>query len=232
MLVVDEIHTYYGESYVLQGVSLEVIAGQVTVLMGRNGVGKSTTVKTIMGLAPARQGRVVLDGEDVTRMATHRIARCGIGLVPQGRRVFPSLTVREHLLVGGRRAHETWTLERIFELFPPLHQRIDQRAGNLSGGEQSMLAIARALRAEPRCLILDEPTEGLAPVYVDSVLEVILQLKQTGSIGLLAVLPEIPLARAVADTIYVMGKGSVVFSGTKEQFEQREDIHEQHIGVG
>jgi branched-chain amino acid transport system ATP-binding protein len=185
-----------------------------------------------MGLAPARHGKVVLDGEDVTHLATHRIAKLGIGFIPQGRRVFPSLSVREHLLVGGRRAHEAWTLERIFELCPPLHQPNDQRAGNLSGGEQSMLAMARALRTEPRCLILDEPTEGLAPVYVDIVLEVILQLKQDGGIGLLAVLPEIRLARAVADQVYVMGKGSVVFGGTKEQFEQREDIHEQHIGVG
>jgi branched-chain amino acid transport system ATP-binding protein len=232
MLVVDDIHTYYGESYVLQGVSLEVAAGSVTVLMGRNGVGKSTTAKTIMGLAAARQGKVVLEGHDVTRMSTHRIARRGLGFVPQGRRVFPSLTVREHLVVGGRREAEAWTLERIFDLFPPLRQRIDQRAANLSGGEQSMLAVARALRTEPRCLILDEPTEGLAPVYVDIVLDVILQLKQAGDIGLLAVLPEIPLARAVADTVYVMGKGRVVFSGTKEEFESREDIHEQHIGVG
>jgi branched-chain amino acid transport system ATP-binding protein len=232
MLVVDDIHTYYGESYVLQGVSLEVAAGGVTVLMGRNGVGKSTTVKTIMGLTAARQGKVVLDGDDVTRLPTHRIAKRGLGFVPQGRRVFPSLTVREHLVVGGRRTNETWPLDRIFELFPPLHARIDQRAANLSGGEQSMLAVARALRTEPRCLILDEPTEGLAPVYVDIVLDVILQLKRAGGIGLLAVLPEIPLARAVADTVYVMGKGRVVFSGTKEEFERREDVHEQHIGVG
>jgi branched-chain amino acid transport system ATP-binding protein len=152
--------------------------------------------------------------------------------LPQGRRIFPSLTVREHLVVGGRGATEQWTLERIFDLFPPLRQRIDQRAANLSGGEQSMLAVARALRTEPRCLILDEPTEGLAPVYVEIVLDVILQLKQQGDIGLLAVLPEIPLARAVADTVYVMGKGRVVFSGTKDEFESREDIHEQHIGVG
>jgi branched-chain amino acid transport system ATP-binding protein len=200
--------------------------------MGRNGVGKSTTAKTIMGLTAARQGRVVLDGKDVTRLPTHRIAKRGLGFVPQGRRVFPSLTVREHLTVGGRQTHEQWTLDRIFELFPPLHARIDQRAANLSGGEQSMLAVARALRTEPRCLILDEPTEGLAPVYVEIVLDVILQLKQAGDIGLLAVLPEIPLARAVADTVYVMGKGRVVFGGTKDEFERREDIHEQHIGVG
>jgi branched-chain amino acid transport system ATP-binding protein len=232
MLVVDDIHTYYGESYVLQGVSLEVAAGAVTVLMGRNGVGKTTTVRTIMGLTAARKGRVLLEGEDVTRLPTHRIAKRGLGFVPQGRRVFPSLSVREHLGVGGRRENETWTLDRIFDLFPPLLQRIDQKGATLSGGEQSMLAVARALRTEPRCLILDEPTEGLAPIYVDIVLEVILQLKQAGDIGLLAVLPEIPLARAVADTVYVMGKGSVVFSGTKDEFEQRKDVHEQHIGVG
>jgi branched-chain amino acid transport system ATP-binding protein len=199
--------------------------------MGRNGVGKTTTVRTVMGLTPARRGTITFDGRDVTRLGTHRIAQLGIGLVPQGRRVFPSLTVREHLTAVQRQA-PTWTLERIFELFPPLAERIDRRAANLSGGEQSMLATARALRTEPRCLLMDEPTEGLAPRYVEIMLDVIRQLRAAGDIAILAVLPEMPMALDVADRVFVMGKGRVVYDGTRDEFARREDIHEQFIGVG
>lgn len=232
MLSVEDVHTYYGDSYVLHGVSLRAEPGQVTVLMGRNGVGKTTTIRTIMGLTPARRGAVVFDGHDVTRLGTHKIARRGMGFVPQGRRVFPSLTVREHLIGAARGRAETWTLDRIFELFPPLRQRVEQRAAHLSGGEQSMLAIARALRTEPRCLLMDEPTEGLAPVYVEIVLDVIRQLRENGDIAILAVLPELPLALEVADHVFVMGKGRVAYDGPREEFERRADVHEQYIGIG
>jgi branched-chain amino acid transport system ATP-binding protein len=231
MLAVTDVHTYYGDSYVLHGTSLHASAGEVTVLMGRNGVGKTTTVRTILALTPARSGTVTLDGRDVTRLRTDQIAHMGVGLVPQGRRIFPSLTVREHL-TAVRRADSTWPLERIFELFPPLLERIDRRAANLSGGEQSMLATARALRTEPRCLLMDEPTEGLAPRYVEIMLDVIKQLRSAGGIAILAVLPEMPLALEVADRVFVMGKGRVVYEGTRDEFARRDDIHEQFIGVG
>ena len=234
MLSVEDVHTYYGDSYVLQGVSLDAGRGRVTVLMGRNGVGKTTTMRSIVGLTPPRRGRVTLQGQDLTRLPTHVIARRGIGLVPQGRRVFASLTVREHLQAAVNRTagSEMWTHERLFDLFPNLGDRLDVKAQHLSGGEQSMLAIARALRTEPRCLLMDEPTEGLAPVYVDKVLDVVHELKEAGDLALLLVLPELPLALAVADDIYVMSKGRVAFVGSTAELQQRKDVQEQHIGIG
>ena len=234
MLSVQDIHTYYGESYVLQGVSLAASPGSLSVLMGRNGVGKTTTIRSIMGLTPPRRGSIMFDGQDITRRSTYRISRDGIGLVPQGRRVFPTLTVREHLVTASARNKraETWTLERVFDLFPNLKERLDVRARSLSGGEQSMLAIARALRTEPRCLLMDEPTEGLAPVYVDKVLDVIRALKSQQDIAVLVVLPELPLALAVADVVHVMSKGGMAFTGPVEEFEKRIDVHQQHIGIG
>jgi branched-chain amino acid transport system ATP-binding protein len=173
-------------------------------------------------------------GEELTRLSTHQIAKRGLSIVPQGRRVFRSLTVREHLLTAARARtdQESWTIERVFDLFPPLKKRIDQRARYLSGGEQSMLAIARALRTEPRCLLMDEPTEGLAPMYVDIVLEVVRELKQQGNLALLVVLPELPLALAVADYVYVMRKGEVAFEGPVQELADRKDVQEQHIGIG
>jgi branched-chain amino acid transport system ATP-binding protein len=234
MLSVEDIHTYYGDSYVLQGVTLRVTPGRLAVLMGRNGVGKTTTIRSIMGLTPPRHGRVLLDGQDVTGTPTHEIARRGVGLVPQGRRVFGSLTVREHLLTASARATrpETWSLPRLFDLFPNLEDRLDIKAAHLSGGEQSMLAMARALRTEPRCLLMDEPTEGLAPVYVDKVLDVITALKESSDIALLVVLPELPLALAVADDVHVMSKGQIAFVGSRQELEARADVQEQHIGIG
>jgi branched-chain amino acid transport system ATP-binding protein len=233
VLSVREIHTYYGDSYIIQGVSLEVASGQIAVLMGRNGAGKTTTIRSIVGLTPPRRGTVMFQGEDLTRLPTHEIARRGIGLVPQGRRVFGSLTVREHLAAARtRRRAETWSLARIFELFPRLGERLNQRAIHLSGGEQSMLAIARALRTEPECLLMDEPTEGLAPLFVDSVLEVVQELRRSAGLGILIVVHELPIALAIADRIYVMAKGRVVFDGTPRELEERRDIQERYIGVG
>jgi branched-chain amino acid transport system ATP-binding protein len=233
MLAVREIHTYYGDSYIIQGVSLEVVPGQIAVLMGRNGVGKTTTIRSIVGLTPPRRGSVTFNGEELTRLPTHEIAKRGIGLVPQGRRVFGSLTVREHLAAAAnRRRRETWTLGRIFEAFPRLGERLNQRAVHLSGGEQSMLAIARALRTEPECLLMDEPTEGLAPLFVDIVLEIVQGLRRSGGLGILIVVHELPIALAIADHVYVMGKGHMVFDGPPRELEQRRDIQERYIGVG
>lgn len=233
MLSVHEIHTYYGESYIIQGVSLDVVPGQIAVLMGRNGAGKTTTIRSIVGLTPPRRGRVTFNGEELTGLPAHEIALRGIGLVPQGRRVFGSLTVGEHLAVAAnRRGKGAWTLGRVFETFPPLRERVNQRAVHLSGGEQSMLAIARALRTEPACLLMDEPTEGLAPLFVDIVLEVVQNLRRADGLGILIVVHELPIALAIADHVYVMAKGRVVFDGPPRELEQRHDIQERYIGVG
>jgi branched-chain amino acid transport system ATP-binding protein len=233
MLVLQDVHTYYGDSYVLQGVSLEAPVGRTTVLMGRNGAGKTTTMRTIFALTPARRGAVFVDGTDVTAGPTHRIARLGVALVPQGRHIFPSLSVREHLQVGFRSTSRkgAWDIDRVLRLFPPLSQRFHVRAAHLSGGEQSMLAIARALLTQPACLLLDEPTEGLAPLYVEAVLAAIQALKAE-NLALLAVLPELPLALAVADYIYVMEKGRIVFEGAPTELQINEEVQLRHIGLG
>jgi branched-chain amino acid transport system ATP-binding protein len=203
------------------------------VLMGRNGAGKTTTIRSIVGLTPPRRGSIVFNGEDITRLPTHEIAKRGIGLVPQGRRVFGSLTVHEHLdIAASRRRQERWTLARIFEIFPRLGERLSQRAVHLSGGEQSMLAIARALRTEPECLLMDEPTEGLAPFFVDIVIDVVQRLRQAAELGILIVVHELPIALAIADHVYVMSKGRVVFDGPPQQLEQRPDVQERYIGIG
>jgi branched-chain amino acid transport system ATP-binding protein len=233
MLRVSDIHTYYGDSYVVQGVSLNVIRGGITVLMGRNGAGKTTVIRSIAGLTPPRRGSILLGGEELTRLPAHEIARRGIGLVPQGRRIFASLSVGEHLAVAASRRREaTWTVERIFTIFPRLKERIDQRAAHLSGGEQSMLAIARALRTEPECLLMDEPTEGLAPLFIDIVLDIIRDLRSAGKLGILIVVQELPIALAIADHICVMDKGSIVFDGSPRELTARPDIQARYIGVG
>lgn len=233
MLTVSDIHTYYGDSYVIQGVSLRVLRGRITVLMGRNGAGKTTVIRSIAGLTPPRRGSILFAGEELTRLPAHEIARRGIGLVPQGRRIFASLSVGEHLAVAASRRRETtWTTERIFTIFPRLKERIHQRAAHLSGGEQSMLAIARALRTEPECLLMDEPTEGLAPLFIDIVLDVIRDLRAAGKLGILIVVQELPIALAIADSICVLDKGSIVFDGSPQELTERPEIQARYIGVG
>lgn len=233
MLTVSDIHTYYGDSYVVQGVSLNVRRGGITVLMGRNGAGKTTVIRSIAGLTPPRRGSILLGGEELTRLPAHQIARRGIGLVPQGRRIFASLSVGEHLAVAASRRREvTWTAERIFTIFPRLKERVGQRAAHLSGGEQSMLAIARALRTEPECLLMDEPTEGLAPLFIDIVLDVIRDLRSAGELGILIVVQELPIALAIADHICVLDKGKIVFDGSPQELTEHPDIQARYIGVG
>jgi branched-chain amino acid transport system ATP-binding protein len=233
MLTVTDIHTYYGDSYVIQGVSLRVLRGRITVLMGRNGAGKTTVIRSIAGLAPPRRGSILFGGEELTRLPAHEIARRGIGLVPQGRRIFASLSVGEHLAIAASRRREaTWTTERIFTIFPRLKERVHQRAAHLSGGEQSMLAIARALRTEPECLLMDEPTEGLAPLFIDIVLDVIRNLRSEGELGILIVVQELPIALAIADYICVLDKGSIVFDGSPQELTERPEIQARYIGVG
>lgn len=233
MLELKDVHTYYGDSYVLQGVSLDAPVGRTTVLMGRNGAGKTTTIRTIFALTRARRGAVYVRGVDVTTRPTYRIARMGVALVPQGRHIFPSLSVREHMQVGfgAKNRQGAWDVDRVLSLFPPLQARFDKRAAHLSGGEQSMLAIARALLTQPDCLLLDEPTEGLAPLYVDVVLGALKALKAE-NLALLAVLPELPLALSVADYVYVMEKGRIVFEGTPTELQANEEVQHRHIGLG
>jgi branched-chain amino acid transport system ATP-binding protein len=233
MLTVSDIHTYYGDSYVIQGVSLSVLRGRITVLMGRNGAGKTTVIRSIAGLTPPRHGSILFGGEELTRLPTHEIARRGIGLVPQGRRIFASLSVGEHLAVAASRRREaTWTIERIFTTFPRLKERVNQRAAHLSGGEQSVLAIARALRTEPECLLMDEPTEGLAPLFIGIVLDVIRELRSAGELGILIVVQELPIALAIADHICVLDKGRIVFDGSPQELTEHPDIQARYIGIG
>lgn len=234
MLIVSDLHTYYGDSYVLQGVSLQANRGEVTVLMGRNGAGKTTLIRSIMGLTPPRRGSIRFEDHELAGEPTHRIARLGLALVPQGRRIFASLTVREHLTTAGRRGGDggRWPLARIYELFPRLRERAGQRAATLSGGEQSMLAVARALSTDPACLLLDEPTEGLAPTFVQDVIEVLGDLKQTGELAILLVVHELPIAVSIADRIFVMSQGSIVYEGTPEELSADTEVQERHIGIG
>ena len=231
MLEVRDIHTYYGDSYVLQGLSLSVGQGEVVTLLGRNGVGKTTTIRSIVGFTPARQGAVLYKGEDITHEPTYRIARRGVGLVPQGRRIFGSLTVIEQLTLGADSdAAGGWSLDRVYELFPRLAERRRQRATTLSGGEQSMLAIARALMTNPDLLLMDKPTEGLAPLLVAQVAETIVTLKDQDH-SILLIEQDLSLALEVADRIYVMSKGAIVFEGSPDELRHREDIQSRYLGV-
>ena len=180
MLEVKDIHTYYGDSYILQGVSLKVDQGAIVGILGRNGVGKTTLIRSIIGFTPPRRGQVIFKGADITHFPSHKIAKMGIGLVPQGRRVFKSLNVRENLTVTAMNRGQDWSLNRIYQLFPALKERERQKAGKLSGGEQQMLATARGIRGEPELLLMDEPSEGLAPLMVRELGRIIQQLKAEG----------------------------------------------------
>jgi branched-chain amino acid transport system ATP-binding protein len=230
LLVVEDIHTYYGASYVLQGVSLSVEEGSVMALLGRNGVGKTTTVRSIIGFTPARRGRIVFKGADITHEPAYAIARRGVGLVPQGRRIFGSLTVEEQITLGADRRQGRWVLERLYDLFPRLNERRRQRAITLSGGEQSMLSIGRALLMNPDLLLLDEPTEGLAPLIVDQVAATIQELKREHQ-TILLVEQDLSLALELADYVYIMNKGAVVFKGKPEDLRENHGVQSQFLGV-
>ena len=230
LLVVEDIHTYYGASYVLQGVSLSVEQGSVIALLGRNGVGKTTTIRSIIGFTPVRRGRIVFKGADITREPTYAIARRGVALVPQGRRIFGSLTVEEQITLGADRRQARWVLERLYGLFPRLNERRRQRAITLSGGEQSMLSIGRALLMNPDLLLLDEPTEGLAPLVVDQVAATIQELKREQQ-TILLVEQDLSLALELADYLYIMNKGAIVFEGKPEDLRENHGVQLQFLGV-
>ncbi len=231
MLAVQSIHTYYGDSYVLQGVDLSVSHGQVVALLGRNGVGKTTTVRSIVGFTPPRRGQILFKGKDIAGLSAHAIARMGIGLVPQGRRVFGSLTVREHLKLFGRGRTSNWDLDRVVSIFPRLGERLKQRASALSGGEQQMLAIGRALITGPDLLVVDELTEGLAPVLVEGIGHALRDLKESEKQTILLVEQNLRLALSLADYVYVMNKGAIVFEGAPDELSNSPDVQATYLGV-
>jgi branched-chain amino acid transport system ATP-binding protein len=231
ILEVQDIHTYYGDAYVLQGLSLALEQGQILGLLGRNGVGKTTLVNSIVGFTPPRRGRIVFKGADVTTESSFDTVRRGMGLVPQGRRVFPTLSVEENLRVASRNTgRHGWTLERIYPLFPRLSERRRQRAKTLSGGEQQMLAIARGLMTNPDCLIMDEPSEGLAPIIIQAVWQIIRKLKDEG-LSILLVEQNAALALQLVDYVHVMSKGQVVHSSEPRTLERDEAVKSKYLGI-
>jgi len=232
MLELTDIHTYYGDSYVLQGVSLKVEKGSVVALLGRNGMGKTTAIHSIMGFTPPRRGTIRFQGHDLTHLQSQRIARLGIGLVPQGRRIFPSLSVEENLTMAARTGSRAtpWTLERVYDLFPVLKERARMGGTLLSGGEQSLLNIARALMTNPELLLMDEPSEGLAPMMVATIGRIIAQLKEQG-LSILLVEQNLPLALKLSDYLYIMGKGAIVCESANENSKENEEMVARYICV-
>ncbi|MEE9240784.1 MAG: ABC transporter ATP-binding protein [bacterium] len=232
LLTVQDIHTYYGDSYVLQGLSLEIQKGEALGVLGRNGMGKTTLINSIMGFVPPRRGRIDFQGKNITRLTSFEISTMGLGLCPQGRRVFPTLTVRENLIVAEQtHTSSRWNLDSVYELFPRLGERRDQRAGSLSGGEQQMLAIGRALMTNPECLILDEPSEGLAPLIIQDLGEAIRSLKGEG-LSILLVEQNTPFAIKTVDRVSVITKGLVVYDASPQELWENEEIKRTHLGIG
>jgi branched-chain amino acid transport system ATP-binding protein len=231
MLTVDGIDAYYGDSHVLHQVSIEVNEGRVTSLLGRNGAGKTTTLLTIMGYLAPRRGTIVYQGNGIAGLAAHRISRLGLGFVPQERGVFPSLTVEENLTVAARRGRDgRWTLARIYELFPRLQERSRNLGFQLSGGEQQMVSIARALMLNPSLILLDEPSEGLAPLIVREIVDILKRLKDEG-LGVLLIEQNLGVALELGDVHYVLSKGAVCFTGNSETLRNDERVLRDHLSV-
>ncbi|HET7874115.1 MAG TPA: ABC transporter ATP-binding protein [Methylomirabilota bacterium] len=231
-LVAEALYTSYGLGQVLFGVSLEVAAGECVCLLGRNGVGKTTTMRSIMGLTPPQQGRVVWKGRDITGWPPFRVAQAGIGFVPEDRRIFADLTVWENLDVASRDAGKDggWTVERVFDLFPTLRELVNRQGGFLSGGEQQMLTIARTLMGNPELLLLDEPSEGLAPLVVEHLKEQIHRLKREGLTILLAE-QNVGFCLDLADRVYILQKGHIRYHGTARAFREDESIRQQYLAL-
>ena len=234
LLAVRGIHTYYGDSYVLHGVSLDLYAGRIVVILGRNGMGKTTLIRSVAGLTPPREGDILFKGRSLRGRPPYEIAQEGIALVPQGRRIFRSLSVRENLLLPtsalARPRRGRWTLESVLARFPQLAERIDHAGGALSGGEQQMLALGRALIANPDLVLMDEPSEGLAPKLVQQVEEIMKSLRAHGH-AVLLVEQNFALAMSVADYLYVVSAGRFVFQGTPQALAAETQILDQHLGV-
>ena len=233
LLDVKETHTYYGKSHILHGVSMEVEKGEIVTLLGRNGVGKSTILKSIMGLVTPRNGSIQFKGQDIVGMKPHKICHLGVGYVPEDRRIFPKLTVRQNLQVGlkpKQKADNPWTIDRVYEFFPQLGERDNQRGGNLSGGEQQMLTIGRTLMGNPEILLVDEPTEGLAPLLVEMVEKILRSTREEG-ISILLVEHAMDVALGLADRTYVMSKGEIVFHGTGEELRENTEVRKKYLEI-
>lgn len=234
MLELIDIHTYYGDSHILQGVSLEVAEGSVVALLGRNGVGKTTVIRSIIGFTPPCQGAVRFKGVDITGFEPHRIVQMGIGLVPQGRRIFPSLSVKENLAIAARNnrgRRRGWDLNRVLSSFPQLEERLNARGSSLSGGELQMLAIARALMGNPDLLLIDEFSEGLAPLILQETGRIIQQLKSEEGLSMLLVAQNIRLALELADYVYVMSNGQVAYESTPQELRDNDEVKARYLGV-
>ncbi len=231
MLEVKDIHTYYGDSHVLQGVSLEVNRGEVVCLLGRNGAGKSTTMKSIMGLVPPRRGHIFFMGEETTGLPPYRMVKKGMAYVPEDRRVFPHLTVEENLEVAhiAARREGRWTVKGILEVFSMLERLRHRKGGHLSGGEQQLLVIARALMANPTMLLLDEPCEGLAPIIVEELEKVILEIRR--EVTILLAEQNAPFALRVSHRGYVIEKGRIKFQGTREELLANEEVQSRYLAL-
>lgn len=234
LLELKDLHTYYSESHILHGISLKVEKGEIVALLGRNGMGKTTTLKSIMGLVTPRSGEVLFRGTNIRGMAPYEIARLGVGYVPEDRRIFPRLTVRENLLMGikpGQKINpDGWSIEKVYECFPSLKARDRQKGAYLSGGEQQMLTIARALMGQPELLLLDEPTEGLAPLIVQALEGIILDINKRG-MAILLVEQNMRVVLRLAKRIYVISKGTIVFHGSDEELKNAAEIREKYLEV-
>jgi branched-chain amino acid transport system ATP-binding protein len=230
LLKIEDIHTYYGESHILQGVSLKVGEGEVIGILGRNGMGKTTLIRSLIGFTPPRRGSVKFKNEEISHQRPYQIAKLGVSVVPQGRQIFPSLSVEENLKVVFRAASDGWTLAKIYELFPPLKDRADYPGNRLSGGEQQMLAIGRSLMTNPSLLLMDEPTEGLSPLFVQKVGEVIRKLQQT-DISILLVEQNLQFTIGHTDFIHVMNRGRIVTSSSPEELEKNHEVRSKYLGI-
>jgi len=235
MLKVSQINTYYEKSHILHSVSLEIKADEIIGLLGRNGVGKSTTIKSIIGVVPPQSGSILFQGKETIGLQPYQLARLGIGYVPEERRIFPPLTVRENLLMGmkhGKKPNQDngWTIERIYHFFPALRERDSIKGGYLSGGEQQMLTIGRTLMGDPRLILLDEPTEGLAPQVVETVANVIREIHRSG-VSVLLVEQSMEVIMDLANGVLIMAKGEIVFRGTPEELRALPEVRERYLEV-
>lgn len=231
MLKVTDLHAFYGKSHVLRGVNMEIMPGEVIALLGRNGVGRSTTAKAIMGeVAP--QGEILFKGQPIAGLESHKIARLGLGYVPESRDIFPTMTVRQNLILGVKNMRNPgkYSIEQMLDMFPNLRARADNQAGVLSGGEKQMLTMCRTLMGDPELIIIDEPTEGLAPKIVHRIGDMIAEIAKTG-VAILLVEQKLSIALRIAHRVYVMGHGEIVYSGTPEEFRSRDDIRSEWLEV-
>ena len=234
LLEIKDLNTFYEQSHILQGVSLGIDRGEIVCLLGRNGVGKTTTLKSVIGFVKLRSGQVLFKGQNIAGFPPHAIAKLGVGFVPEDRRIFPTLTVRENLIMGikpGQKSNgEGWTIEKVYKYFPALQARDKQKGGHLSGGEQQMLTIARTLMGNPEVLLIDEPTEGLAPKIVETVEQVIQDIHQH-DVPILLVEQNMRVALRLAGRIYVMSKGKIVFQGTSQELKEAHEVRQKYLEV-